>query len=213
MKQNPKEYWNERFSRGGRIWGQNPSKSALYALELFQKCNIKKILIPGAGYGRNSKLFSANNFEVVGIEISEIAYNVAKDFDPKTKFILGSVLNLPFDDEIYDAIYCYNVLHLFLEKERLDFLNKCSNQIKNGGFLFFTVFSEREESYGTGLKIEEDTFESKPGRPTHYFSHIDLLEHFKIYKIIETDLLEEPEDHGALGPHIHILRYIFAQKN
>ena len=57
-KQNPADYWNQRFSNEGKIWGQKPSNTAKYALKLFKKYDIKKVFIPGAGYGRNSKFFS-----------------------------------------------------------------------------------------------------------------------------------------------------------
>lgn len=137
---------------------------------------------------------------------------MAKEFDPKTKFINGSVLDMPFTDEKYDAIYCFNTLHLFLRKERIKFLTKCYNHLKENGFVFFTMFSKKERSFGTGKEIEEDTFESKPGRPTHYFSKKDLIQHFKDYLIIKTGIVEDQENHGEIGPHIHKLRYIFAQK-
>ena len=189
-----------------------PSNTAKYALELFKKQNIKNILIPGAGYGRNSKLFSNINFNVVGIEISDIAYNIAKDYDNKTQFILGSILEMPFNDDLYDAIYCYNTLHLFLREDRIKILEKCSKQLRANGFVFFTVFSEKEKSLGKGKEIEENTFESKPGRPAHYFSEKDLIEHFKDYIIVETGILEDQEHHGEIGLHTHTLRYIFAQK-
>ena len=79
-----KEYWNNRFTDEGKIWGESPSRTAGYALKLFRKNNVKKILVPGSGYGRNSKLFSSSGFDVTGIEISEVAYNLAKEFDPLT---------------------------------------------------------------------------------------------------------------------------------
>lgn len=206
------EYWNNRFSDKGKIWGAQPSITANYALELFQGYNIKKILIPGSGYGRHTKFFSIHNYEVTGIEISEVAINLAKQFDTKSKFILGSTLDMPFNDEIYDAIFCYNLLHLLFEKERVLFLEKCHNQLKDNGLVFFSVFSELEKSFGKGIKIEENTFESKPYRPTHYFTEQDLLEHFKNFTVIEIHIIEESENHGDLGPHTHKLRYILAKK-
>ncbi|WP_160644445.1 hypothetical protein [Chengkuizengella marina] len=48
-----------------------PSKTAEIAKELFKRYEVKKILIPGGGYGRNSKLFSTSVFEVDAIEISK----------------------------------------------------------------------------------------------------------------------------------------------
>lgn len=206
------EYWNNRFTEKGKIWGIDPSKTAIYALKLFKKYDIKKILIPGAGYGRHTKFFSTNNYEVTGIEISEKGLVLSRKLDPKSNLILGSVLDMPFDDEIYDAVFCYNLLHLLLEKQRISFIEKCYNQLRDKGFAFFSVFSEQEESFGRGTKIEENTFESKPYRPTHYFTEEDLLQHFYAFCVIETDIIEEKENHGELGLHTHRLRYIFVKK-
>ncbi|MFX1237207.1 MAG: class I SAM-dependent methyltransferase, partial [Promethearchaeota archaeon] len=204
--------WNDRFNLGGKIWGLVPSKSAFIALELFQAHSVKKILIPGAGYGRNSKLFTDNNFEVIGIEISENALEMGKIRDPKTLFISGNVLEMPFSNEKYDAIYCFNVLHLFLKEDREKFLKKCDAKLRPGALIFFVVFSDREQNYGKGKIIEPNTFESKPGRPIHYFTEQDLLNHFACYNVLETDLIEEKEVHGKLGEHVHALRYISCVK-
>ena len=84
--------------------------------------------------------------------------------------------------------------------------------LENNGYVYFTVFSEKDPSFGKGKELEVNTFESKPKRPTHYFSENDLMEHFKDFKIIKTGVIEEQENHGKIGPHIHILRYIFAKK-
>lgn len=119
---------------------------------------------------------------------------------------------MPFNDELYDVIYCYNTLHLFLREERIKILKKCYNQLKANGFVFFVVFSDKEKSFGKGKEIEENTYESKPGRLTHYFTDEDIIEHFKNYLIIETGVIEDQENHGETGLHTHILRYIFAQK-
>ena len=206
------EYWDKRFLDEGKIWGNKPSKSAYHAVKLFKKHNIKTILIPGSGYGRNSKLFSNSEFEVTGIEISKIAIEIARNFDAITRVFEGSILNMPFSNEIYDAIYCFNVLHLLLSEDRFNFLRKCFNQLKTDGYVFFTVFSENEQSFGKGRQVELNTFESKPRRPTHYFTRNDLKEHFTDYITIEDGIIKEKENHGILGKHTHILRYIFAKK-
>ncbi|MFW9827237.1 MAG: class I SAM-dependent methyltransferase [Candidatus Thorarchaeota archaeon] len=206
------EYWNNRFLDKGEIWGNEPSKTAVYALNLFKKYNLKKILIPGAGYGRHTKFFSSNNYEVTGIEISEVAVSIAKENDINSKYILGSVLDMPYNKEIYDAVFCHNLLHLLLEEQRISFIRKCYNQLRYNGFAFFSVFSEQEQSFGKGTIIEKNTFESKPYKPTHYFTERDIKKHFDAFSIIETNIIEEKENHGELGPHTHKLRYIFVKK-
>ncbi len=206
-------YWETRFSKEGKIWGDSPSRTATYALELFQKCGVKKILVPGAGYGRNTKLFSSAGFKVVGIEVSETAFKLAKQYDPGTTFLHGSYLDTALGNESYDTIYCFNLLHLFRENERKLFMDKCWSELKKDGLVFFVVFSEKELSFGKGREVEKNTFESKPGRPVHYFGRMDLRDHFRDFSIIENTIMEDPENHGEQGAHSHALRYIFARKN
>jgi 2-polyprenyl-3-methyl-5-hydroxy-6-metoxy-1,4-benzoquinol methylase len=206
------EYWEKRYRSEGRIWGELPSRTAEYALELFRKDKVKKVLVPGSGYGRNTRLFSGSGFEVTGIEISATACTMAREFDTLSRFYNASTLDMAFLSEKYDAIYCFNVLHLFREEERKLFIRQCIARVKNNGLMFFTVFSEKEESCGKGREVEKNTFESKPGRPVHYFTDEDLREHFKSMEILETGLAEDSEDHGA-GPHTHILRYICVRIN
>ena len=85
--------------------------------------------------------------------------------------------------------------------------------MKAHGFIFFVVFSEKESSYGIGTKIEPFTYESKPGRPVHYFNEKDLTGHFERFNVIDTGIIEEYENHGEIGPHTHKLRFLFAQKS
>jgi len=206
-----KAFWDGRYQEEGRIWGDEPSKTAGMALAAFRRHYVESILVPGAGYGRNARLFSESGFNVDGVEISDAALQLAKVFDSKTTFHFGSALDMSFVDKNFDAVYGYNVMHLFRQADRQRFLEACWNKLKDGGFIFLTVFSEMEESFGRGGEVEPNTFESKPGRPVHYFTDDDLREHLRSFDIIETGVVADPEDHGD-GPHTHTLRYILARK-
>ena len=201
------DYWNKRFGEEGKIWGELPSRTAQYAFELFRSANVKSVLIPGSGYGRHTKFFSACGFNVTGIEISSVAYNLAREFDPLSQFHNASVLDMSFDTNKYNAIYCFNVLHLFRENDRYMFIQQCNNKLNKCGLMFFTVFSEKESGFGTGREVERNTFETRPNRPAHYFTEADLKAHFTKYDLVDTGLVEDPEDHGG-KPHTHIFRYI-----
>jgi SAM-dependent methyltransferase len=201
------EYWDKRYQAEGKIWGEQPSLTAGYAAALFKRMNIKRILVPGSGYGRHSGFFSRLGYDVTGIEISSAALALARDFDRHSRFIQASVLDMSIDNQKYDAIYCFNVLHLFREKDRRTFVSECGNKLESEGSMFFTVFSEKEASFGEGQEVEKNTFESRPGRPAHYFTEEDLMEHFGRYHVIESGIMEDPEDHGG-KPHTHFLRYI-----
>jgi SAM-dependent methyltransferase len=202
-------FWEERFLDEGRIWGDTPSRSVPYAIRLFKKAGVRKVLIPGSGYGRNAGEFARAGFEVTGIEISDAALALARQSAPNVRYLRGSVLDMPFDNSMYDGIYCFNVLHLFRKDDRAVFLQRCREQLKEGGVMFFVVFSDKESSCGTGKMVEENTFESKPGREVHYYSNEDLVSEFRGLGILKTGMIEDPEEHGKEGRHTHLLRYIY----
>ena len=117
---------------------------------------------------------------------------------------------MSFDNRRYDAIYCFNVLHLFRQPERELFLNQCIGKLKERGSMYFTVFSNEESTFRQGQETEPNTFESKPGRPVHYFTEADLRQCFCNFEIIDIGTIQDPENHGG-DAHVHILRYIFAR--
>jgi SAM-dependent methyltransferase len=94
---------------------------------------VRTVLVPGAGYGRNTAFFVANGFRVDAIELSGQALLLARDHDPATRFFKGSVLDMPFSADVYDAVYCFNVLHLFREADRARFVGKCREQLARPG--------------------------------------------------------------------------------
>ncbi len=204
-----KEYWDNRYFAEGKIWGDNPSVTAKHALVIFQKNNVKRILVPGSGYGRHTAYFAGAGYDVTGIEISPVALEMAYQHDHLSHFHQASVLEMSAGYGHFDAVYCYNVLHLFLAAQRALFIRRCEDRLTKSGLMYFTVFSEKEADYGKGTAVEPNTFETRPGRPAHYFTEEDLRRHFARYIIKDTGIMEEPEDHGG-KPHTHILRYICA---
>jgi SAM-dependent methyltransferase len=204
---NAEKYWNERYGREGRIWGEGPSRLVYMAIHLFGAENANYILVPGCGYGRMASVFSNSGFTVAGVDIAGTALDMAREIDQRGVYYQASALKMDFDHLPYDAVFAYNVLHLMLAEDRQRMIQECRRKLKDGGLMFFSVFSEQEEDYGKGQKVEENTFESRPGRPAHYFTDQDLRAHFQDFKLIESGLIEEPEDHGG-KPHTHLLRYI-----
>jgi hypothetical protein len=204
------EYWEGRYTVEGKIWGDSPSRSAQEAKMMFLYNNVKTVLVPGSGYGRNTKVFSTAGLDVTGVEISVTAFHIARRFDPQSNFYLGNVLNMSFENNKYDAVYAYNVLHLFRQAERDIFIQQCIGKLNDEALVYFTVFSTDEADFGKGQETEPNTLESKPGRPVHYFAEDDLKNHLKDFNIIETGIINEPEDHGGKA-HTHVLRYVFAR--
>ncbi len=193
------------------IWGTEPSPSAKVAWAFFRNAGARSILVPGCGYGRHTRFFAQYGATVEGIEVSEVAVGLARSFDRTSRIHLGSALDATLCPGPYDALYAFNLLHLFRAAERTALVALSAQRLEPGGLAFFTAFAETDSGYGTGAEVEPNTFESRPGRPAHYFGAEDLRQQFARWAVLDDGLFDEPEDHGQ-GPHTHALRWILARK-
>lgn len=186
------DYWESRFKEEGAMWKFEPSDSAILALELFKSNKINTILIPGFGYGRNGKLFYDNGFTITGIEISESAIRLAKANHIDCTVFNGSVTEMPFDNEEYDAVFCYALLHLLNKNERRTFLRACYKQLKTEGLMVFTVVSKQAAMYGTGKKVSSDRFLMNNVLCVYFYDSNSIEKEFSDFEIIECRDIDEP---------------------
>ena len=187
-----KEFWEEKFKNEGTMWDFFPSDSAIRALEIFRSNKLKSILVPGFGYGRNAKLFIENGFEVTGIEISQSAIDLAKINGLNCTIHHGSVTSMPFDDKLYDGIFCYALIHVLNKAERKVFLKSCFNQLKNNGLMFFVVASDKMSLYGTGKNLSKNRFEISRGLKVFFYDLESVSLEFSPFGLIDCQMIEEP---------------------
>lgn len=153
------EFWEAAFNEKHEMWGIEPSKSAVWTKDFFVQKSVKTILIPGIGYGRNAQVFMDNGIAVTGIEISKTAIEMAeKHYGTDMIIHHGSVADMPFDDNKYDGIFCYALIHLLDSSERAKLIRDCYNQLSENGYMVFTVISKDAPTYGQGKPISKDRF-------------------------------------------------------
>ncbi len=187
------EFWETSFRDKQTMWGFEPADSAISTVELFKKQELKEILIPGFGYGRNAKIFTDNGFQVTGIEISETAIGLAKKhYEDRIKVFHGGVSDMPFDEKLYDGIFCYALIHLLDEKERAKLINDCYNQLRPGGYMVFVAISKNTATYGEGIEISKDRFETKHGVNLFYYGSDSVDKEFGKYGLMEAREINEP---------------------
>ena len=102
-KENEKRY-NEAFAK--------------FMRDLVVSLRCTSVLEVGCGTGIDLRLFP-ENFEVHGVDLNELALEVAKEKNPTFDFKKGSVTNLPFADSSVDFIFTHKFLNC-LNKEDLD---------------------------------------------------------------------------------------------
>ena len=182
-------------------WGFEPSDSAILAKDFFLDNSAKDILIPGIGYGRNAKIFCNNRFNVTGIEISKTAINLAKSKNGlNIKIHHGSVSDMPFDEEIYDGIFCYSLIHLLNFQDRRKFIKDCFNQLKPKGHMIFTVISKKASMYGKGKQLSKDRFEIMKGLKVFFYDVDSVNRAFEKYGLMEISEIDEPIKHMVNEP-------------
>jgi SAM-dependent methyltransferase len=187
------EFWDNIFKTEELIWGQEPSDSAIFAKDLFVRNNIRDILIPGIGYGRNAKIFLDNGITVSGIEISKSAINSArKNLNLNIKIHHGSVLEMPFDNSLYDGIFSYALIHLFNRDERKEILKNCFTQLQTGGYMVFTVVSKKDKLYGQGKLVSENRYEISEGVRVYFYDNESVQREFEKYGLFDFQEIDEP---------------------
>ncbi|PJN86601.1 class I SAM-dependent methyltransferase [Bacillus sp. mrc49] len=186
------EFWESSFIENQEMWGYQPSDSAIFTKDFFLEKKVKNILIPGIGYGRNAKVFIDNGMDVTGIEISKTAIELAKQSGLTIRYIHGSVTDMPFDNKLYDGIFCYALIHLLNEREREKFILDCYNQLKPNGYMIFITISKEAPMFGKGEQIGKDYFEIFDGLKMFFYDSDSIKQEFGTYGLMEISEIVEP---------------------
>lgn len=186
------EFWEEAFQDKQEMWGFEPAISTVMTKDLFVEHKLRNILIPGIGYGRNAQVFRDNGMSVTGIEISQTAIDLAKKhFGDGLTIYHGSVTEMPFDDKLYDGIFCYGLIYLLDKEERLKLIRDCYNQLTDDGLMVFTAITKEAQTYGKGTMIGKDRFEMFGGVKIFFYDEETIEEEFGDAGLLETTVVDE----------------------
>ena len=173
------EFWEANFVEKQEMWGFNPSYSAILTKNFFVEKAVKNVLIPGIGYGRNARIFADNGMAVTGIEISKTAIELArKNYGTDMTIYHGSVTDMPFDNNQYDGIFCYALIHLLNTKEREKLIRDCYNQLADNGYMVFAAISKEAPTYGKGKFISKDRYEIFDGIKMFFYDEESIHKEF-----------------------------------
>ncbi len=199
------EFWESSFIDKQTMWGFEPTDSAILTKDFFLEKNVKNILVPGIGYGRNAKVFIENGLDVTGIEISKTAIDLARQNGINSRIFHGSVNDMPFDDNLYDGIFSHALIHLLNKKEREKFIKDCYNQLKPNGYMVFTTVSKKAPMYGKGKQLDKDYFESMEGVKMFFYDSNSIKRDFEKYGLLEFSEIDEPNKNMKGKPSINFL--------
>jgi len=185
------DFWQNLF-RGGLLWGTEAADSAIGSARLFKDLGCRSVLLPGFGYGRNAGPFLDAGLELTGIEIAESAINQARRLGFTCTIHHGSVTEMPFDESMYDAVYCYALIHLLNKYERKRFLSACYKQLRPGGMMVFITGSTDMEIVGKGRRLSRNRFEIEKGLKAYFYNREAMEKEFLPFGLQELNRIDEP---------------------
>jgi SAM-dependent methyltransferase len=110
---------------------------------------------------------------------------------------------MPFDDRLYDGIFCYGLLYLLDAAGRAKLLADCQRQLAPGGHMIFTVVSKRAPMYGRGTRLGDDWYETHPGVKLYFYDADSLQRELGPHGLIELSEIDEPAPGGGTLPFIN----------
>lgn len=193
-KMEPPEFWESAFGEKQEMWGFEPAKSAVLTKDFFVRESVTNILIPGIGYGRNAQIFKENGITVTGIEISKTAIEMArKHYGTDMVIYHGAVTDMPFDNQDYDGVFCYGLIHLLDSGEREKLIRDCYNQLSENGWMVFTAISKKAKTYGKGNYISADRYEIFDGAKIFFYDTESITAEFDNFGVFEITEIDESQ--------------------
>lgn len=206
------EFWKDLSNRYSKEdWARIPS---IFVQEVKQYLPDKsKVLELGTGQGQDGLwLASELGLSVVATDVEESALENAKarkeelgisgiDFE---KLDLAKPFN--FQDKSFDIVYSHLALHYFDAKTTKQIFSEIYRVLKPGGVIAFLVNSVNDPEYNTGLKIEEDYFDTE-GTKKRYFSPESAKVFAKDFEVVLCDESGETYKDDAKGVH-NLVRFV-----
>jgi SAM-dependent methyltransferase len=225
------EYKNPKLMTGG----DNPQADVLRFLKFLKKVASsatrreggnqnfilagKNVLDLGCGTGRNSKHLATLGCDVVGIEISRQALNIAiknaQDKGIKVDYRLGDI-GSPYDlkDESIDIVLDVTSSNSLDEKGRENYLNEMNRVLKDDGYIFVRALcKDGNKNVKNLLKDspgrEYDTYTLKEiGLTERVFSRVDFIKMYsKYFKILN---LEKKTGYTRLNNRVYKRDYFIS---
>ena len=174
--------WEEYYSVLRQLpdWLRKPVPFVVDALSIFRKSGAHQFLDLGCGMGRNSIYLAKQGFDVIGIDISKSALRKTKSWSEiegitNVTVLCASMTHLPFVNHAFDAIVSVSVIHHAVKEDIRKAMEEIHEVLKDNGLFLANLLSIEDYRCGSGLKIEEGTFqvledfEEKQFEEVHHF--------------------------------------------
>ncbi len=211
--------WEKVDKNDDNIVWKVPSVESHYLISRWQDQNKKDFLDLGCGIGRHTIQFAEKGFNTSAFDLSEDGIEYAKNWtleeNLKVDFKIGDMLDLPYEDNMFDCILCMNVVSHTDTEGMKKIINELYRIMKSYGECYLTLGSKntwgfKQEKFplvddNTKIRMDEGPEKGIP----HFYADYDLIiQMFKSFKIVLVKHVEdfyEKEKKTLSSWHYHML--------
>lgn len=193
------QHWEGYLSSTPDMFGEAPSESARFALDIFRDDGARDLLELGGGQGRDTFLFAGAGMNVHVLDYSESAVATISE-KARQQGLSGEVTTglfdlrrpVPYPDGSFDACYAHMLLCMALTEEEIASLcREVHRVLRPGGTFIYTVRNTEDPHYGRGTYFGEGIYETKGGFIVHFFDKGKVERLAEGFEIVGIDRCEE----------------------
>lgn len=184
------DFWNERFSRPGFIYGTEPND---FFKQEIQKLTPGKLLLPAEGEGRNAVFAAGRGWDVTAFDPSDAgiskAMRLAAEKGVAIHYLLADFDSIELPEKSFDVLaliyaHTYNWKKVYADLIRL---------LKPGGIIIIEVFNKSQIKNTSGGPKDPDMLPTAPLLE----KALAGLSSLKVWE--EQVILSEGENHQGLA--------------
>jgi len=151
----------------------------------------------GCGDGKYSFLLKSFGFDVLGVDFSVQAIQVAEKICDEQRiegmdFVVDSTIPGAVAEASVDVVMMLNSYHCLNSSERGSVLKSAARVLNPKGVLILSILSTADEFYPRDkwARVEDNSYKDETGKFFHFFSKDELVAELQSFKITGIQILE-----------------------
>jgi SAM-dependent methyltransferase len=193
-----KERWNQKYNREMYVYGKEPVAFLKQKIGVLKKGDA---LVLAMGEGRNAVYLAQNEFNVTGVDISEVALEKCKKLAVERGVIVKTVVADLTDYDMGKSQYDLITNFYYYDKSLFP---KVIDALKPGGMFILEQFSIDHPKHGAKFG---------PRNPDYLVKPNELLEIFKSFRMLYYEDVVVELDEGMHKGTAAVVRLIVRKDN
>lgn len=149
--------WSEKYRKGETPWDKGYGAPPLR--EALKRFSVKgRVLVPGCGLGHDVRLLATQGAEVVGLDISTVAIEMARQIEPACgeTYEVGNFLTGRVERDSFDLVFEHTCFCAIFPEEREAYVRAVHRVLRPGGRFLAIFFTNIDSPEGPPFPVTAD---------------------------------------------------------